>query len=423
MRWVSSVRAAVVVVVAAVSIPATAGVAAEAAEEVTVRGPYQCAASQLRRGKEHVGAVYAFEGPEAVQSAFARAMADFPDGPMDVAAAARFQAALDREVLYFIEPNDVEKKAHREAEHWCFGAEVVGTVAERDGKKWITPTRIKTGVPVQPPKALLRPDRPLVMPKGEPIDLAAADKLSVRCVPIPAGSFLGGSPFYQWPRCHDEYPHEVVLTRDYYLSETPVTQEVFEALMGKNPTPEARRAPQNPVENVLWDDIQSFCKKMSDKTGRRVRLPTGAEFEYAARVGTSDACFPAKFADQQSDIGNKNAKAVAVKTKRPNAWGCYDMLTFYGWHACSDLDTTNPTEKQIDPTGPPPGGPGIYNKGGHRALGGDQNGVRPNIHYWYFEGPKPEADGHWVGIFRVVVEAEQAAGATTKTGNEPGGSR
>jgi hypothetical protein len=105
-----------------------------------------------------------------------------------------------------------------------------------------------------------------------------------------------------------------------------------------------------------------------------------------------------------------------VKTKKANAWGCYDMLTFYGWHACSDYDTTNPMEKQVDPTGPPAGGPGIYNKGGHRALGGDQNGVRPNIHYWYFEGPKPEADGHWVGIFRVVVEAEAPppAGAGAK---------
>jgi formylglycine-generating enzyme required for sulfatase activity len=416
MMRVPSVRVVRFLGVVFLSILAGLSARAAAADEVTLRGPYLCAAAQLHQSKEHVGAIYAFEGPEAVQAALGRAMAEYPDGPLDVDGARKFQAALDREVLYFIEPNDVEKKAHRESEFWCFGAEVVGTVSEHDGRKWVTPTAIKAGVTVQPPKALLRPDRPLVMPKGKPIDLAVTDKLSVRCVPIPAGSFVSGSPFYQWPRCHDEYPHEVVLTRDYYLSETPITQEVFEAVMGKNPTPEGRRGPQDPVENVLWDDILSFCQRLSAKTGRRVRLPTGAEFEYAARVGTSDACFPAKYVGQESDVGNKAAKAAPVKTKKPNAWGCYDMLTFYGWHACSDYDTTNPMEKQVDPTGPPAGGPGIYNKGGHRALGGDQNGVRPNIHYWYFEGPKPEADGHWVGIFRVVVEAEAPppAGAGAK---------
>jgi formylglycine-generating enzyme required for sulfatase activity len=174
--------------------------------------------------------------------------------------------------------------------------------------------------------------------------------------------------------------------------------------MGQNPTPEARRGPQNPVENAFWADIVEFCRRVSERTGRTVRLPTGAEFEYAARVGTSDACFPDKYRDQESDIGNKTSQAVPVKTKEPNAWGLYDMLTYYGWHACSDYDAENPTGKQVDPQGPIPGKDPIYFPGAHRALGGDQYGVRPNIHYWYFEGPKPEADGHWVGIFRVAVE-------------------
>lgn len=373
------------------------------AGELILRGPYLCLSQQLHRGQDHVGAIYAFDGPEAVRRAVEKVMAQYPKGPLDVPAALAFQEALDREILYSIEPNDVEKKTHRESDFWAFGAEVTGTLSERDGHKWITPTRIRTGVKVDPPAALARPDQPFVMPKGEAIELKVSDKLSIRCVPIPAGSFLEGSPLYQWPRCHDEWPHEVVLTHDYYLSETPITQEVFEAVTGKNPTPEARRGAQNPVEDALWSDIQDFCRVVSEKTGRKVRLPTGAEFEYAARVGTSDACFPAKYKEQQSNIGNKHAAAVAVKTMKPNAWGCYDLYTFYGWHACSDLDAENPPEKQTDPQGPAPGTP-VYNKNGHRALGGDQNGVRPNIHYWYFEGPKPQADGHWVGIFRVVVE-------------------
>src|SRR3954471_20721268 len=127
MWRLGTVRTAVIASVLVLVVAGSPLASAAAADEVTVRGPYLCAASQLRQTKDHVGAIYAVDGPAAVQAALKRAMAESPDGPMDVAAAARFQAALDREVLYFIEPNDVEKKAHREAEFWCLGAEVAGT--------------------------------------------------------------------------------------------------------------------------------------------------------------------------------------------------------------------------------------------------------------------------------------------------------
>jgi formylglycine-generating enzyme required for sulfatase activity len=373
--------------------------------EVTLTGPYLCLTSQLKRGTEHVAVVYALDGPESVKAALRKVMAAYPGHPLNVAEALKFQEALDRELLYYIEPNEVEKKTHQESEWWGWPAAVTGTLTEQDGQRWIVPTKIESRATLQPPEVMLRPDQPLAMPQGEPVVLQVTDRLAIKCLPIPAGSFLQGSPFHQWPRCHDEYPHECVLTKDFHIAETPVTQEVFEAVMGANPTPEARRGPQNPVENVLWADLVEFCRRVSEKTGRKVRLPTGAEFEYVARVGTSEACFPARYKDQESNIGNKTAAAVPVKTKRPNAWGCYDIYTYYGWHACSDYDDTNPTTKQVDPQGPVPGQDPVYNQNGHRALGGDQYGVRPNIHYWYFEGPKPEADEHWVGLFRVVVEA------------------
>jgi len=376
-------------------------------DEITIRGPYLCLANQLRQGDQHVGVVYAFDGSEQVQAAVKKVLSQYPPQAMDVAAAGRFQDLLDRDLLYYLEPNEVEKKVHGECEWWGWPAEVTGPVVLRDGKRWMTPTAVRPNITLQPPAEFTRKDKPLVMPKGQPIELKITDKLAIRCLPIPAGSLVCGSPLWQWPRCHDEYPHEVELTRDFHLAETPITQEVFEAVMGRDPTPEARRGPQNPVEDVPWADIQEFCRRVSQATGMNVRLPTAAEFQYAARVGTSDACFPGKYVDQESNIGNKNAEAVPVKTKQPSAWGLYDIYTYYGWQACSDLYDRYEPGKLADPQGPP------YNpmqQGRHMALGGDQYGVRPNIMYWYDEGPTPgPGDTHWVGLFRVAVEVAPPA--------------
>src|SRR5262249_923826 len=150
----------------------------------------------------------------------------------------------------------------------------------KDKERWITPTKIKIIYQLKIPEKLCQPDKPLVMPRGKPIELKVNDKLSIKCVPIPAGSYMRGSPFYQFPRCHDEFPHECVLTRDFYMAETMTTQEVFEAVLGTNPTPEARRGPQFPVEYPTFADIDKFCQILSQKNGRMVRLPTSAEWEY-----------------------------------------------------------------------------------------------------------------------------------------------
>jgi len=378
-------------------------------KEITIRGPYLCLVSHLRQGERHISVVYAFDGSEEVRATVQDVLNHYPPQAMDVAAARRFQQLLDREVLYYVEPNAVEQKVHGESEWWGWPAEVTGTVVLRDGKRWIIPTSVSPNITLQPPPEFTRPDRPQVMPKLPPFELNISDTLSIRCLPIPAGSFVCGSPFWQWPRCHDEYPHEVVLTKDFYLSETPITQEVFEAVMGRNPTPEPRRGPRNPVEDALWDDLQEFCHRVSQQSGRRVRLPTASEFEYAARVGTSDACFAAKYREQESNIGNKGAAAAPVKTKQPSAWGLYDMYTFYGWHACRDFYDMHKPGKLVDPQGPPFS---PMRKGRHIALGGDQYGARPNILYWYDEGPNPcDFDGHWVGIFRIAVEVGSRSAA------------
>ena len=106
------------------------------------------------------------------------------------------------------------------------------------------------------------------------------------------------------------------------------------------------------MEQVSWDDAVSFCKKLSEKEGKRYRLPTEAEWEYACRAGTKTAYYTgdgeAALAEAGWYIANSDFKTHPVAQKKPNAWGLYDLHgNVYQW--CSDVygpyngDATDPT--------------------------------------------------------------------------------
>jgi formylglycine-generating enzyme required for sulfatase activity len=132
------------------------------------------------------------------------------------------------------------------------------------------------------PDKMMAADKPFAMPDKEPFVLKINDNLTLKCVCIPPGKFLMGTPLYMWPYFMEEYPHMVSLTKSFYLSEVPVTQEVYEAVMGSNPS--TAMDPRLPVQDPTFADLRKFCQALSEKTGRKVRLPTDAEWEYAARV-------------------------------------------------------------------------------------------------------------------------------------------
>ena len=193
-----------------------------------------------------------------------------------------------------------------------------------------------------------------------------------------------------------------MLTRPFFMSEIPVTQEMFEAVMGKNPS--LSKGPRFPVEHVPFADILEFCR-LSEQNGVTVRLPTDAEWEYAARVGTSNPCFPEKYQDQISETGSK-PNHTPVRTKKPNAWGLYDMLCG-GWHVTGDYKSDNVRVRQVDPKGPGVNDKTVHRDGTgrlHKTRGGRHyDHIRPNIH-----GAATEIGTIWEGgsaIFRVVVEA------------------
>jgi formylglycine-generating enzyme required for sulfatase activity len=393
--------------------PVAAGTAAQDEKrvpraDVTIKGNVLCnRATDSKpwfwdpKDGDHTPVIYALEGTPAIAEQVRKIMESYPDRGLEVEDALRIQDQFSRHLKYFIFPGPTAEKIHKDVEAGSRLLALTGSLSEKDGTRWITVTRYEPAK-VNYPGKMLDPDQPFTTPGKEPLLLKISEKLTLKCILLPAGRFLQGSPFYQ-RRYQDEYPHEVVLTQPFYMSEIPVTQEMFEAVMGKNPA--SSKGLRFPVERVAFADIREFCRILSQENGVTVRLPTDAEWEYAARVGTSNPCFAEKYKDQISETGSR-PNITPVRSRKPNAWGLYDMLCG-GWHATSDYKADNARVRQVDPKGPDATDKQVHRDATgllHKSRGGRHyDHIRPNIH-----GAVGENGTIWEGgapIFRVVVEA------------------
>ena len=167
---------------------------------------------------------------------------------------------------------------------------------------------------------------------------------------IPAGSFMMGTDDAEIARLCKEYaisknwfknevPQHRVTLNAFYMAKYPITQAQYQAIMGSNPShfSNAKNAPLSkggwgdyPVEEVSWDMAQQFCQKLSQKTGKKYKLPSEAQWEYACRAGSTTKYY---FGDDDNQLGdyawyddNSNCQTHAVGEKKPNQWGLYDML-------------------------------------------------------------------------------------------------
>ena len=134
--------------------------------------------------------------------------------------------------------------------------------------------------------------------------------------------FMMGSPANETHRNNDEAQHRVTLTKGFYMATTEVTQAQWQAVMGNNPS--YFNGDDLPVELVLWHDATEFCRKLSEKEGKRYRLPTEAEWEYACRAGTTGP-YAGTLDSMAWYTSNSGDKTHPVATKQANAWGLFDM--------------------------------------------------------------------------------------------------
>ncbi|MBI3246246.1 MAG: formylglycine-generating enzyme family protein [Deltaproteobacteria bacterium] len=182
---------------------------------------------------------------------------------------------------------------------------------------------------------------------------------------IPPGRFWMGSPEEEAGRYDDEGPrHEVQLTQGFWLFDTPCTQDLWQAVMGENPSRfKGKDWQARPVEQVNWEDCQQFIATLNARWPKlALALPTEAEWEYACRAGTTTA----RYADDLDVIAwyreNSGNETKPVKGKQPNAWGLYDMLgNVDEW--CHDG-----LRNYAAPIGPDPLGP--TNPGAFRVIRG-----------------------------------------------------
>ena len=164
----------------------------------------------------------------------------------------------------------------------------------------------------------------------------------------------------------DEKPVHSVTLSDYYIGETEVTQELWQAVMGSNPSNFSEN-PQRPVEMVSWNDCQEFITQLNQLTGKNFRLPTEAEWEYAARGGDRSQGYKYSGSNTIGNVAwygdNSNSQTHNVKTKSPNELGIYDMSgNVYEW--CQDWYGSYSSGSQTNPTGPSSGYGRVYRGGG-----------------------------------------------------------
>ncbi len=208
----------------------------------------------------------------------------------------------------------------------------------------------------------------------------------------PPGKFLMGSPDDEQGRGSGEPQHEVTLTRGFWMLETEVTQQMYEGIMGSNPS--RVQGPTLPVESVSWFDAHTFCQRLSNDWQVSVLLPTEAQWEYACRAGTTGP-----FAGVLKEMAwyGDNAAADAPKPvgkKTPNAWGLHDMHgNVEEW--CRDLRERFSFEPATDPTGAADGDTRII-RGGSRGM--SANACRSASRNW----SPPDDSTNTLG-FRIVL--------------------
>jgi formylglycine-generating enzyme required for sulfatase activity len=181
--------------------------------------------------------------------------------------------------------------------------------------------------------------------------------LSQQFVPVSGGTFKMGCTAEQDTSCdRDEKPVRSVTVSNFQISKYEITQKLWELVMDGNPSD--FKGDDLPVEGVSWDDVQVFVATLNALTGKKYRLPTEAEWEYAARGGNKSKGYKYSGSDNIEDVawygGNSGSKTRPVGIKQPNELGIYDMSGNV-WEWVRDWYGSYGFSAQINPIGPESG--------------------------------------------------------------------
>ncbi|MBO4813566.1 MAG: SUMF1/EgtB/PvdO family nonheme iron enzyme [Muribaculaceae bacterium] len=200
-------------------------------------------------------------------------------------------------------------------------------------------------------------------------------------VAVEGGRFNMGGTCEQLTPEDDEFPIHVVTLDDFYIGETEVTQALWSAVMGENPSG-FQGDPNLPVERVMWIECQTFVSKLSTLTGINFRLPTESEWEYAARGGKYTHYYQYSGSDDIDEVAWHDGNCTHVVGQlQPNELGIYDMSgNVFEW--CQDWFGDYDMMPIVNPTGPEDGENRVRRGG---SWGGTYNGSRVSFRRYELE--------------------------------------
>lgn len=205
--------------------------------------------------------------------------------------------------------------------------------------------------------------------KPKTINNPIINNLLSHMVKIEGGTFTMGVTSNQGSAYSDEKPIHKVTVSTFYLNQYEVTQEEWETVMGKNPS--SFIGPKRPVEHISWDDCRAFIRKLNALTGKKFRLPTEAEWEYAARGGKKSKGFKFAGSNEIEDVAwfnaNSGNETHNVGSKKPNELELYDM-TGNVWEWCNDWYGLYSSSSTTNPLGPISGNERVSRGGSFRTL-------------------------------------------------------
>ena len=211
-----------------------------------------------------------------------------------------------------------------------------------------------------------------IVPPPAPCETFKVNGVKFNMMCVEGGTFMMGAAADDTTAEADEKPQHQVTLSDFMIGQTEVTQNLWEAVMGSYPS--TIKGDSLPVNNVSWEDCQTFITKLNALTGLYFRLPTEAEWEFAARGGNKSKDFVYAGSDNIDEvawhIGNSGNMTHPVATKQPNEIGIYDMSGNV-WEWCLDWNGDYTADMHTNPQGPTIGEYRMYRGGGWKYADKD----------------------------------------------------
>ncbi|WP_308591763.1 formylglycine-generating enzyme family protein [uncultured Prevotella sp.] len=253
--------------------------------------------------------------------------------------------------------------------------------------------------PVSQPTVAQEPVAQTPVTNVDNISIPVKDGISIEMVRVEAGTFtMGATAEMENPLINEKPAHQVTLTNDYYIGKYEVTQALWQAVMGNNPS--KFKGENLPVEKVSWDDCQEFLSLLNRITSKTFRLPTEAEWEYAARGGNKNRDYQYSGSNNILDVAwcleNSERTTHPVGSKQPNELGIHDMSgNVREW--CQDWQNPYLPYSKTNPTG---------GMGGFRRInrGGSWYGYASCCRLSYRGADTPDERDYDLGLRLVLSE-------------------